>query len=60
MKIKNRLTSVQRKIVREIVREERGEGLSPYMRLAADMAARDLLREEHGIRISLRKLERIA
>jgi hypothetical protein len=59
-KIRVRLTGQQKKVIREVVQSERGDGLSPYMRIIADSNARDLLREEYGIRVSLRKLEKIA
>lgn len=61
MKIRQTLSSVQRKIIREIVQAERGdEPLSPYMRLIADMNAADTLREEYGIKVKPKSLAKIA
>jgi hypothetical protein len=60
MKITKRFSFAERRTIREVVRSERGDGLSPYMRMIADSNARDLLREEYGIRIPLKRLAKIA
>ncbi|NDF13683.1 MAG: hypothetical protein EB060_12825 [Proteobacteria bacterium] len=60
MKITKRFTFAERRIIREVVRSERGDGLSPYMRIIADSTARDLLREEYDIRVPMKRLAKIA
>jgi hypothetical protein len=60
MKISKRFTHSQKITIREVVRSERGDGLSPYMRMIADSNARDILREEYGIRVPMKRLAKIA
>lgn len=53
----------ERSIVRDVVtgiRRETTGPISPSMRLVADQIAREVLREDHGIRVSLRTIARIA
>lgn len=50
----------ERSIVREVVRSVRGQAASSAMRLVADEVAVEVLAEEHGIKVPLRTVQRIA
>ena len=60
MKIRKRLSYAERRIIREVVRNERADGLSRAMRQIADGNARDTLRDEYGIRVPMKRIAKIA